>query len=186
MLAATMPIRRSALGLLLPAALFACASGPTSVSAPTVGDAPASTGASTATTATTATAASGAAGAAGSGSSSAPAADTPRADGLVITVLKPGSGPAAKSGETVHVHYVGTLTDGSKFDSSRARGTPFTFELGKGQVIKGWERGVVGMQVGEVRKLVIPPHLGYGERGHPPVIPAAATLVFEVELMGIE
>jgi len=179
-----MPIRLSALGFLLPVALLACASGPTSVSAPTVGDARASTGASTATTATTATGASGAAGTAGSGS--APAADTPRADGLVVTVLKPGSGPAAKSGDTVHVHYVGTLTDGSKFDSSRDRGTPFTFELGKGQVIKGWDRGVVGMQVGELRKLVIPSHLGYGERGHPPVIPASATLVFEVELMGID
>jgi FKBP-type peptidyl-prolyl cis-trans isomerase len=184
MLAATMPIRLSALGLLLPVALFACASGPTSVSAPTVGDAPGSTGASTATTATAASG--GGPAGSGSASSAAPAADTPRADGLVITVLKPGSGPAAKSGDTVHVHYVGTLTDGSKFDSSRDRGQPFTFELGKGQVIKGWDRGVVGMQVGEMRKLVIPPHLGYGERGHPPVIPAAATLVFEVELMGID
>jgi FKBP-type peptidyl-prolyl cis-trans isomerase len=171
-------LRPSALGFLVSLALCACASGPTSVTAPTTGDAPAST-----TTAATAT---GATTAAASGSTSAPPADAPRADGLVITVLKPGSGPVAKAGDQVHVHYVGTLMDGTKFDSSRDRGSPFTFELGQGQVIKGWERGVLGMHVGEVRKLVIPPHLGYGERGHPPVIPAAATLVFEVELMGID
>jgi peptidylprolyl isomerase/FKBP-type peptidyl-prolyl cis-trans isomerase FkpA len=150
-------------------ALLACASGPTSVSAPTSTDSPAVTAASAA--------------APPAPSSSAGA---PRTDGLGITVLKPGSGPSAKIGDHVHVHYVGTLVDGTKFDSSRDRGEPFTFELGRAHVIKGWERGVLGMQVGEIRKLVIPPDLAYGERGHPPVIPANSTLVFEVELMGIE
>jgi FKBP-type peptidyl-prolyl cis-trans isomerase len=157
-------------------ALAACASGPTSVSAPVAGEPSAS-------------ASSAAAPASGSASSSAPsggAAGGVRADGLVITTLKPGSGPAAKAGDRVSVHYVGTLTDGTKFDSSRDHGSPFTFELGEGHVIKGWEKGIVGMQVGEVRKLVIPPELAYGERGHPPVIPANATLVFEVELLAID
>jgi FKBP-type peptidyl-prolyl cis-trans isomerase len=113
-------------------------------------------------------------------------ANAARADGLVVTVLKPGSGRAAKGGDRVRVHYVGTLSDGTKFDSSRDRGTPFEFDLGRGRVIKGWERGVQGMQVGEVRKLVIPPALGYGERGQPPTIPPNATLLFEVELLGID
>ncbi len=112
--------------------------------------------------------------------------DAGPAETVQITVLKPGTGPKAKIGDHVKVHYVGTLTDGTKFDSSRDRGEPFAFDLGRGHVIKGWEQGVAGMQVGEVRKLVIPPALAYGERGHPPVIPANATLVFEVELVGIE
>jgi len=85
------------------------------------------------------------------------------------------------------VHYVGTLLDGSPFDSSRIKGrSPFVFVLGKGSVIKGWEEGVAGMQVGEVRRLILPPELGYGERGQPPKIPAHATLVFEVELLAID
>ena len=96
-----------------------------------------------------------------------------------------GNGPAAESGQTVSVHYTGTLPDGSKFDSSLDRGRPFDFPLGGGRVIKGWEQGVLGMKVGGKRKLIIPPDLGYGPRGFPPVIPANATLHFEIELLGV-
>jgi len=104
---------------------------------------------------------------------------------LKMETLKPGAGAAAKAGDRVMVHYVGTLTDGKKFDSSRDRGEGFRFTLGQGQVIQGWDQGVAGMLVGEVRKLTIPPQLGYGARGFPPVIPANATLVFEVELLKV-
>jgi len=104
---------------------------------------------------------------------------------LKMETLKPGAGAAAKAGDRVTVHYVGTLTDGKKFDSSRDRGEGFRFTLGQGQVIQGWDQGVAGMLVGEVRKLTIPPSLGYGARGFPPVIPANATLVFEVELLKV-
>ncbi|MEW5739739.1 MAG: FKBP-type peptidyl-prolyl cis-trans isomerase [Myxococcota bacterium] len=105
--------------------------------------------------------------------------------GLTIEDLKQGAGAEAKAGQNVSVHYVGTLTDGSKFDSSRDRGSPFQFRLGAGQVIKGWDQGVAGMKVGGLRKLTIPPELGYGARGFPPVIPGNSTLVFEVELLGV-
>jgi len=96
-----------------------------------------------------------------------------------------GKGQEAKSGDVVSVHYVGTLTDGKEFDQSRKRGQPFSFPLGQGRVIKGWDQGVVGMKVGGKRKLTIPPSLGYGERGAG-AIPPNSTLVFEVELLEIK
>ncbi len=99
--------------------------------------------------------------------------------------IKVGTGAEAKSGKRVTVHYVGTLTNGSKFDSSRDRNEGFDFTLGAGDVIQGWDQGVAGMKVGGVRKLTIPPELGYGPRGYPPVIPPNATLVFEVELLDV-
>ncbi len=104
---------------------------------------------------------------------------------MKIEDLLEGSGAEAKAGQTVSVHYVGTLLDGTKFDSSRDRGTPFKFPLGAGRVIQGWDRGVAGMKIGGQRKLTIPPDLAYGARGFPPVIPANATLVFEIELLDL-
>jgi FKBP-type peptidyl-prolyl cis-trans isomerase len=98
--------------------------------------------------------------------------------------LAVGTGAEAVAGKTVEVHYTGWLLDGQQFDSSKGRG-PFSFALGGGQVIKGWDQGVVGMKVGGRRKLTIPPELGYGLRGFPGVIPAQATLVFEVELLAV-
>jgi peptidylprolyl isomerase/FKBP-type peptidyl-prolyl cis-trans isomerase FkpA len=95
-----------------------------------------------------------------------------------------GTGAEARAGAKVEVHYTGWLLDGKQFDSSRG-GSPFTFTLGAGQVIKGWDQGVAGMKVGGKRKLTIPPELGYGMRGFPGVIPAQATLVFEVELLAV-
>lgn len=104
--------------------------------------------------------------------------------GLNYSELTPGSGPVAQRGQNVAVHYTGWLPDGSKFDSSRDRGQVFNFALGKGQVIKGWDEGVEGMQVGGRRRLEIPPALGYGDRGVGP-IPGGATLIFHVELIGV-
>ena len=104
---------------------------------------------------------------------------------LQIENIRPGTGAEARAGTQVTVHYVGTLTNGTKFDSSRDRGEGFRFKLGAGQVIKGWDQGVAGMRVGEVRRLTIPPDLAYGARGFPPVIPPHSTLVFEVELLEV-
>jgi FKBP-type peptidyl-prolyl cis-trans isomerase len=106
--------------------------------------------------------------------------------GLIIEDLKLGDGAEARAGQNVTVHYVGTLTDGKKFDSSRDRGKGFSFKLGAGQVIRGWDQGVAGMKIGGLRKLTIPPALAYGDRGFPPVIPGNSTLVFEVELLEVK
>jgi FKBP-type peptidyl-prolyl cis-trans isomerase FkpA len=105
--------------------------------------------------------------------------------GLIYEDVSVGSGETAAVGQTVSVHYTGRLTDGSKFDSSKDRNEPFEFPLGAGYVIRGWDEGVQGMRVGGVRKLTIPPELGYGARGAGGVIPPNATLIFEVELLGI-
>lgn len=96
-----------------------------------------------------------------------------------------GEGPAVKKGDTIQVHYTGTLLDGTVFDTSLERGQPLEFTVGEGQVIPGWELGVVGMQPGGKRLLVIPPHLGYGSAGAPPKIPPNAVLKFTVELLAI-
>jgi FKBP-type peptidyl-prolyl cis-trans isomerase len=105
---------------------------------------------------------------------------------LQIEEMVVGTGPEAQKGKLVSVHYTGWLTDGKKFDSSKDRGQPFQFSLGRGQVIQGWDEGVSGMKVGGKRKLTIPPELGYGKAGAGGVIPPDATLVFEVELLAVK
>lgn len=120
---------------------------------------------------------------AGREESQEPAGQNPQ---VQAAILKEGSGEPAKAGDTVAVHYVGVLADGTKFDSSIDRGQPFTFTLGAGQVIRGWEIGVSGMKVGERRQLLIPPEFGYGAQGTPGgPIPPNATLIFEIELLKI-
>ena len=120
------------------------------------------------------------------------AGDTASAENIVTTdsglqyvVIEEGDGASPQTGQRVFVHYVGTLEDGTKFDSSRDRGRPFDFKIGQGQVIKGWDEGVGDMKVGDRRKLIIPPELGYGARGAGGVIPPNATLIFDVELLRI-
>ncbi|TAK05811.1 MAG: FKBP-type peptidyl-prolyl cis-trans isomerase [Candidatus Manganitrophaceae bacterium] len=108
------------------------------------------------------------------------------ASGLEYVDLVEGKGASPKKGQTVVVHYTGWLTDGKKFDSSVDRNEPFQFQIGVGQVIPGWDEGVSTMKVGGKRKLTIPPELGYGKRGAGGVIPPNATLVFEVELLGLK
>ena len=107
------------------------------------------------------------------------------ASGLEYEEILTGDGATAKAGDMVTVHYTGWLTDGSKFDSSKGRNDPFEFNLGGGEVIRGWDEGVQGMQVGGIRKLTIPAALGYGSRGAGRVIPPNATLIFEVELLSV-
>jgi FKBP-type peptidyl-prolyl cis-trans isomerase len=104
---------------------------------------------------------------------------------LKVEDMVVGNGAEATSGQKVTVHYTGWLTNGTKFDSSKDRRDPFVFNLGKGQVIKGWDEGVKGMKVGGVRQLTIPASMGYGARGYPPVIPGNAALKFEIELLGV-
>jgi FKBP-type peptidyl-prolyl cis-trans isomerase len=114
------------------------------------------------------------------------AALTKTASGLQYQDVAAGNGAEARDGQVAVVHYTGWLTDGTKFDSSRDRGEPFSFPIGAGQVIPGWDEGVAGMKVGGRRKLVIPSNLGYGDMGAPPVIPPGATLVFDVELLELK
>lgn len=109
------------------------------------------------------------------------------AEELQIEDITVGTGASAEPGKQVTVHYTGWLVEGgTKFDSSRDRGRPFSFQLGAGDVIKGWDQGVVGMKVGGVRRLTIPQHLGYGRRGFGDIIPARAALRFEVELLAVK
>jgi FKBP-type peptidyl-prolyl cis-trans isomerase len=115
-----------------------------------------------------------------------PAEAPPSNEKLEIKDLVVGKGTEAKAGDSVKVHYVGTLPDGKEFDSSKKHNQPFDFELGAGRVIKGWDQGVAGMKIGGKRKLTVPPSLGYGARGFPPVIPPNSTLIFEVELLEVK
>ncbi len=108
------------------------------------------------------------------------------ASGLIYWDIRVGNGEVAKEGSHVRVHYTGWLTTGKKFDSSVDAGKPFDFTIGNGEVIKGWEEGVAGMKVGGKRQLRIPPALGYGADGYPPVIPANATLIFDIQLLGVQ
>jgi FKBP-type peptidyl-prolyl cis-trans isomerase FkpA len=112
--------------------------------------------------------------------------ETTNASGLKVTDLQTGDGPEAKAGHQVTVHYTGWLENGTKFDSSLDRRDPFKFVLGAGAVIRGWDEGVEGMKVGGKRRLTIPASLGYGARGAGGVIPPNATLIFEVELLGVK
>lgn len=106
-------------------------------------------------------------------------------DKLVIEDLRPGTGSAVKSGDTVVVHYTGTLVNGQKFDSSLDRGQPFTTQIGIGRVIPGWDQGLLGMKVGGLRRLLIPSELGYGSRGAGNSIPPDSDLIFEIQLLGV-
>jgi FKBP-type peptidyl-prolyl cis-trans isomerase FkpA len=119
------------------------------------------------------------------GGSSGGGEEVTTSSGLRYTDVKVGTGAEAKAGQTVSVHYTGTLTNGTKFDSSKDRNQAFSFPLGGGRVIKGWDEGVAGMKVGGIRKLTIPANLGYGSQGAGGVIPPNATLIFEVELLGV-
>ena len=115
-----------------------------------------------------------------------PTETTTTDSGLQIKEIECGEGEEAQKGDTLEVHYEGRLEDGTKFDASRDHGSTFEFQVGAGQVIQGWDEGLIGMKIGGVRELTIPPELGYGPQGAPPAIPPNATLVFEVELVDIK
>ncbi len=115
--------------------------------------------------------------------SSGGGSETTTSSGLKYVDEVVGTGASPTRGKMVSVHYTGTLTNGTKFDSSRDRGEPYTFPIGVGQVVKGWDEGIMTMKVGGKRKLIIPPELGYGPMGRPPKIPGNATLLFDVELV---
>lgn len=114
------------------------------------------------------------------------AMNTPEVTELMIKDTTVGEGPAVKTGDTVVVHYTGTLMDGTVFDTSKKRGQPFSFQVGGGMVIQGWEEGLIGMQTGGTRQLTIPPAMAYGPGGVPGVIPPNSPLVFEIELLEIQ
>jgi FKBP-type peptidyl-prolyl cis-trans isomerase FkpA len=154
-------------GVALALALAGCAASTTS----------SRTAGSSSATATTAAAA---------GTSAARTGEVALPNGLRYEDLKVGDGALAERGMMVTVHYTGWLTDNTKFDSSLDRGQPFSFRLGAGDVIRGWDEGVTGMRVGGRRRLTIPPDMGYGDRGAAGVIPPNATLVFEVEMLGAQ
>lgn len=120
------------------------------------------------------------------GSEECPTEPTTTDSGLQIKEIECGDGEVAEEGDTLEVHYDGRLEDGTKFDSSRDRGQTFEFQVGAGQVIQGWDEGLIGMKIGGTRELTIPPELGYGEAGSPPAIPPNSTLIFEVELVDIK
>ena len=113
-------------------------------------------------------------------------AEIKTASGIKYTDLTVGTGATPQKGQTVTVHYTGTLENGKKFDSSVDRGVPYTFRIGRGEVIKGWDEALMTMKVGGKRHLVIPSNLGYGANGNPPNIPGNSTLIFDVELLGVK
>ncbi len=113
-------------------------------------------------------------------------AEVATTSGLKYIDMAEGTGETPKKGQTVSVHYTGTLENGKKFDSSVDRGQPYEFRIGEGAVIKGWDEGLASMKVGGKRKLIIPPALGYGVRGSPPNIPPNSILLFDVELLGVK
>ena len=115
-----------------------------------------------------------------------PTETTTTDSGLQIKEIECGEGEEAAKGDTLEVHYEGRLEDGTKFDASRDHGSTFEFQVGAGQVIQGWDEGLIGMKIGGIRELTIPPELGYGAQGAPPAIPPNSTLVFEVELVDIK
>ncbi|HEY6331223.1 MAG TPA: FKBP-type peptidyl-prolyl cis-trans isomerase [Blastocatellia bacterium] len=121
-----------------------------------------------------------------SGANSAPGQEVTLPSGLKYVDEVVGTGPSPTNGQSVTVDYRGTLENGTEFDSSYSRHQPFVFQIGQGRVIKGWDEGVLTMKVGGKRKLIVPPDLGYGPRGMPPKIPGNATLIFEVELHGVQ
>lgn len=185
------PVILGILLVLMAGLLAACGDAATATSGPasgaTVGGATTAAGGNFSSSGTTVAGASGGGTPFASGIPAMTGTTIKTASGLQYIDTKVGDGAVAKAGQTVTVHYTGYLAaDGKKFDSSVDKGTPFPFQLGTGSVIKGWDEGVAGMKVGGKRRLIIPSSLGYGDGGYPPVIPAKATLVFDVELLSVK